>query len=68
MIHDQYLMVEKAAETSLKAAKLKLVIDDGFDLLYNLAKSQGLKVNNSDDAERLVEAIAVYLIESGNEI
>lgn len=55
-IHDNYLKLDGAERE---------IVDTGFTRIYEyITKETSLHAENGDDAERLVEAIATYLIES----
>lgn len=42
-------------------------VDEAFTEVQDIAKRYGLTVANDDRAERLVTAIARYILESGND-
>lgn len=42
----------------------KEVVDEAFEAAYNVLQAKGFPVANDDRAERLVEAVAVYVTES----
>lgn len=49
------------------AATIKTAVDECADLILETFKSHGLKVSGTDPIERVVEALARFAVESGNE-